>query len=162
MVGVKGGAGDIVATFRRFGLDAVPASNPVCSMMVDAERLEVTTGGCSCALYSDDPPDVPSGYEKMRRGYERKGWSKAKIDRAIEASRLAAARPSSKPDKAVDFVAAIKELADGRARIFLLAHDFRGLFTEPFPIAGKASMTIDDYVTGGGKFPADTLVTLVD
>lgn len=160
-VGIAGSRGDATATFRAAGFDATPAVNPTSAAMPrDALRLEVTAGGCSCSFYCGDvrettDPDV------VRRRYARKGWSQAKVERAVEASLSAHRSKSARDDLRSPIVAAIEMLARQGARVFLLAHMFSSGFDEPFEIVGTTELPLEHYLKTGNYFPADTLVTLV-
>jgi len=159
-VGVAGFRGDAAAPFRAAGFAAESALNPTSAAMPrDAKRLDITAGGCSCSFYCGDTPQRPDP-DIARRRYERKGWSQAKIDRAIEASH--SPRTSSRRnDLSGQFTAAIETLAKQGARVTLLAHMFSGSFDEPFEIAGTTEMPLEHYLKTENHFPEDMLVTLV-
>jgi hypothetical protein len=161
MVGVGGAKSDATEPFRRRGLAAMPATNSTSSVLPAATALEIAVGGCSCDLYTCDASQDHVDGEKERRRYERKGWSAAKIDRALDASRAAAERPTVRRGRAEAFVAALQQLVTERAQITLLVHDFDGLFTEPFRVTGEVTIPISDFVASGGRFPEDTVVSLV-
>jgi hypothetical protein len=161
-VGVAGFRGDATAPFRAAGFTTKPAMNPTSAAMPrHAVRIEVTAGWCSCDFYGGDTPrksDIDP--DAVRRKYGRKGWTQAKIDRAIASSRSARA---ATPRKNLDalFAAAIGNLATQGARVTLLAHMFSGSFAEPFEIVGTTELPLEHYLKTGNYFPADTLVTLV-
>lgn len=54
----------------------------------EVELMVLTDGGCSCSLYTpvnSSPQHVTHAKtEKLRKRYSRKGWSEAKIARAIQ------------------------------------------------------------------------------
>jgi hypothetical protein len=161
-VGVAGFRGDATAPFRAAGFTTRPAINPTSAAMPrDAVRIDVTAGGCSCDFYCGDTPQKsePDPVAE-RRKYERKGWTQAKIDRAIGARR--SARPAT-PRKNLDdqFAAAVESLAKQGARVTLLAHMFSADFDEPFEIVGTTELPLKHYTSGGNLFPEDTLVTIV-
>jgi len=161
-VGVAGFRGDATAPFRAAGFTTKPAINPTSAAMPrDAVRIDVTAGGCSCDFYCGDTPQKSAADpDAERRKYARKGWTQAKIDRAIEARR--SARPAT-PREGLDdqFAAAIGALARQGARVTLLAHMFSRNFDEPFEITGTTELPLDHYMKGGNYFPKDTLVTIV-
>src|SRR5262245_32048356 len=70
-------------------LDVSKSSNPHLARIFDADdvRFEITHGGCSCDLYTAPPERDPDEHERAR--YRRKGWSEAKIARALEARETA-------------------------------------------------------------------------
>jgi len=159
-VGVAGFRGDATAPFRAAGFITNPAVNATSAAMpYNAIRFDVTVGGCSCDFYRGDTPEK-SDPEAARRRYARKGWTQAKIDRAIESSRSAHA---ATPRKNLDgrFTEAIELLAKQGARVTLLAHMFSDNFDEPFEIAGTTELPLGFYVKTGNYFPEDTLVTIV-
>jgi len=128
----------------------------------DAVRIDVTVGGCSCDFYCGDTPlKTAADPDAERRKYARKGWTRAKIDRAIESSR-SAGRATPRKHLSDEFAAAIETLAMQGARVTLLAHMFSRDFDEPFEIVGTTELPLDHYIkTGGNYFPEDTLVTIV-
>jgi len=160
-VGVTGGSGDPHGPFRAAGFTTRLASNPSCAALpATSVRIEVTTGTCSCDFYCGDTRYVSVDPEAARRRYERKGWSKAKIERALESrqKRHARTRPI---DLGAQFAAAVETLVKGGAHVTLLAHDFDGLFIEPFEIVGTTQIPFAHYVARGNYFPEDTLVSLL-
>jgi hypothetical protein len=160
-VGIAGFRGDATAPFRAAGFTTEPAANPTaCAMPRDAVRINVTAGGCSCNFYCGDTPEKTDP-DADRRRYARKGWSQAKIERAIEASRSAHRPKSARSDLPAQFAAAIETLAKQGARVTLLAYMFSGSFDEPFSIAGTTELPLGYYVKPGNYFPEDTLVTIV-
>ena len=105
-----------------------------------------------------DPCACSSRWESRR--YARKGWTQAKIDRAIASSRSSrAATPRN--DLPGQFAAAIETLARQGACLTLLAHMFSGKFDEPFEIVGATQLPLENYMKAGHHFPEDTLVTLL-
>src|SRR5262245_9166657 len=65
------------------GLNVTPTGNPcvVSALPNDFAAMLVTGGHCSCGLYSAPGPDRA---EDLRRKYAKRGWSGAKIARAVE------------------------------------------------------------------------------
>jgi hypothetical protein len=159
-VGIAGFRGDATAPFRSAGFAAKPASNPTSAAMPrDAARFDITAGGCSCSFYCGDTPRE-SDPDAPRRRYERKGWTQAKIDRAL-ASSQAAHKGTPRNELRAQFTAAIGTLGKQGARIALLAHMFSGSFDDPFEIAGTTELPLEHYLKNGNYFPDDTLVTLI-
>lgn len=90
--------------------------------------FSITDGQCSCHLY-----DSPAAAERepdhaRRRKYERRGWSQARIERALAAAEQAAALP----DRGVkeNAAALIADLAERFGEVRLLVHEYRGSFAE--------------------------------
>jgi hypothetical protein len=72
---------------KRDGFGVVPAANAyIAALFPKEDRLFwITHGGCSCDLVKSRSSVSESGREKERAQYRRKGWSGAKIDRALQA-----------------------------------------------------------------------------
>src|SRR5688572_20722965 len=87
-VSPAGAAALEVIGHSRSGLHVRKSSNPhVARIFGDADiRFDVTHGGCSCDFYAAVPEPDPNHIERARARYRRKGWSEAKIARALEAS----------------------------------------------------------------------------
>ena len=159
MIAIGKYRGDATAGFRAAGFSADPATNPAAAALPpDAVHLAITTGGCSCDFYHGDvfPRTDP---RVLQRRYERKGWSQAKIDRALAARREAT--QSRELTLAQRFTAIVGGLTSDGARITLLAHDFRGSFDEPFEITGSTELPLTYYLRSQNEFPEDRLVSLI-
>ena len=160
-VGVSSYRGDAVQPFRKYGFGTALASNPTCAFLPGALRLEVTAGWCSCGIYAGARKAKPGNLDHQRRKYEKKGWSAAKIERALASATRTHTTPQINPrDHAAQFADAIKTLVEGNGKVTLLAHFFDGAFTEPFEISGSTRTSLEDYVTGGNSFPHDSLVSI--
>ena len=169
-VGVSGLRGDVTAPFRAFGFTTQPAVNPSSAAMPKtAVRIDVLAGWCSCPLYQGDTPkphDAEAERLKLERKYARKGWSQAKIDRALAARTQppqsdSGGRRDLSANPPAQFAAAIERLSKQGARVTLLAHSFKGSFAEPFEIQGTTELPLDHFLKSGHHFPEDMLVTLV-
>ena len=73
------------------GMHIAPTANAAARAAAGPGRvpLLVTTGGCSCDWYkrpaeSEAESEAHSKILKAKARYERMGWSKAKIERALE------------------------------------------------------------------------------
>ncbi len=101
------------------GVELWPARNPHvarCFPPGDV-RFLLLKGGCSCGLVHSPP--APASEAKRARAARRKGWSRAKLQRALESARQDAARklrvsPSLKLREALAAVAG----AAGGVRVF--------------------------------------------
>ncbi len=88
------------AIMDRHGRAADPADNPsIRKVLQEGERQYVTTcGHCDCGTVLAPRHDPPETFEerlaKEAARMKRKGWSEAKITRAMEDRRKADARPS--------------------------------------------------------------------
>lgn len=110
----------------------------------------VTRGGCSCGIYHSAPHGFDENAE--RRKYEKKGWTKAKIERAM------LGRRREQPVFArfrVGFANVVR--AVGSARIF--AHSFTGsdIETEPVAACNVRRLSLEDYLTAHGFYEADAI-----
>src|SRR5262245_41301480 len=89
-IGIPRSVGPVLTEFGgpRDGLAVTPSRNPhVASIFPTTDlRLDVTIGGCSCSLVARHHGARPGDEANQRRRYERLGWSRAKIDRALQAS----------------------------------------------------------------------------
>ena len=164
-VGVSGYDGNAAQPFLEYGFGTDAPTNPSCAALPGTTRMQVTAGGCSCAIYhggGDPEPTMRRDPDaQRRRNYEKKGWSAAKIERALASSKRTHGTPQIDPrDHIGQFADALATLVRGGAQVTLLAHSFRGAFTEPFDIRGQARMPLAVYLANGHVFPEDHLVTL--
>ena len=157
VVAVAGFRGDAARPFRERGFVAEPVTAGLGgSLPLDGTSLSITDGHCACSLARAISPRTAFDADRERHRYERKGWSEAKIDRAIEAKRVAHEKPDGNADYARKFVAAIEELAVSPSRVTLFATDINSSFR----VTGSARLPLRDFVSRGGDFPESTLVTL--
>jgi hypothetical protein len=123
-------------------------------------RLEITVGGCSCGLFTTRATDaeVIDREQLDRRRYKRQGWSSAKIERAIQASRAAQSR-DQRGENAHRFRDAILAVLERTPSVRIFAHMYRGSFeTEPVLSKGRAALTRAAYRANHGAIPEDVLV----
>ena len=159
--GVSGFRGDVSAVFEEHGLVAHPAGNPVCGAMdASATKLAISDGHCACALYLQPGHHELPDEEKLREKYRRKGWSPNKIASAVEARLVSEAMRLKKLADANPLPAVVTRLVENSARVSLLAHDFKGSFDKPFEIVGRENLSPAAFVARGGRFAADTLITM--
>jgi hypothetical protein len=122
--------------------------------------LDVTDHGCSCSIYRREVDDIAFDIEAERTRYGRKGWSSAKIARALESKQEAHARRKlySKADK---FCQCVEALARAGSHIALISHNYSGSFAEEaVSVAARSSISLQAFLEALGTFPEDTLVTL--
>jgi hypothetical protein len=102
--------------------------------------FSITDGGCACALHSAraEPGETADVVVTKRRKYERRGWSEAKIERALAASDAARA-PTVTGGISKDVAALIAGIARAAGEIRLLVHAYHGRFAEEpvVPVAVK-------------------------
>jgi hypothetical protein len=161
-IGIPKSAGSVQTEFGgpRDGLSVTPSRNPhVASIFPPADLLlDVTIGGCSCDLVGRDHGARVGDESKLRRRYERLGWSPAKVDRALQASAAAHERDRSSAHE-LRFREGILALLERMPSIRLFVHMYSGDFdTEVVMSKRVARISRAEYEAARGAFPADTLV----
>src|SRR5215510_7292371 len=134
----------------REGFAVDPSRNPSVARLFPPSDLllEITVGGCSCGLLA--APLRSDHGEADRRRYEKKGWSAAKIERALEASRAARGQDHSS-ENARRFRDAIAGLLRRTPSIRLFVHMYSGAFdTERVPSGKKVKLTFEEYKSRQG------------
>jgi len=154
-VAVASTALDLPAHFHAFDLEAVETANPtVRRALGPAPGFDVTRAGCSCALQA---PGARHDEAELRRRYMHKGWSAAKIDRAIASvsrSRAHARRPARER-----FLEALAALCGAGATVRLVSHAYTGRFDqEAFALAPPARITLG--MLSRAPFVEDTVLTI--
>ena len=122
---------------------------------------DITDGHCSCSFYLA-PATVERAEAKInaaRERYEKEGWSKAKINRALEAKSRSHSRTAQGP--AFDFPGAVGALLRAGSDVQLLCHSYTGRFDEEiFEVTTQITMAIESPTFQCGSFPEDAIVTL--
>ena len=110
-------AAAVRAVMERHGRAASTIDNPsVQKVLSDGERQYLTTRGhCDCGTILAPPHDTPDAIEekfgKEAARLRRKGWSEAKVERAMEDRRKADARPArAGPDSIELWHAVLRDL----------------------------------------------------
>lgn len=109
---------------------------------VDWISFTATSGGCSCEFYraSDNTPEDRS---KLEKKYRKKGWSDAKIQRALESHETPAARSSGLRDDVLDLVT---DLVNAFGEIQLSLHWYSGdVGTENFSLNDVGRISLEDF-----------------
>lgn len=120
--------------------------------------LEITVGGCSCGLFPT--PRKTDHDESERRRYQKKGWSAAKIERALQASRSARGRDHGNQN-AQRFREGIAALLQRTSSLRLFVHMYSGAFdSEPVSSRRSVRMTVDEYQKQHGVLAEDVLVEI--
>ena len=147
-------------------LTIAPAFNPsVASLFPRGDRLFwVVCGMCSCDLYPPGGISKHTNFDRERNKYSAKGWSEAKIDRAMKAKlapRLTVARPrrNDTPRELLHDLLINLSARDGGVRIF--AHFYKGDQNEE-KILGHIGVPVNfaDLINGG-NFPENTMIDLI-
>ena len=159
--GVSGYRGDPAQVFKVRGFVADLSRNPTCAQIHCASVLEVRDANCSCSLYLPTQRYVGENTALMRARYRRKGWPEGKVERAVKARCAADQKRAAGHAARNVFPSMVAELAEAGAEVSLLAHFFDGSFEEPFAVRARHKLTLTEYMSNGGAFPEDELVTIV-
>jgi hypothetical protein len=107
--------------------------------------LAVTDLGCSCSLYggsSTDEEQERREIEHRRRKYKKKGWSSAKIERAIGDLHHRQPSPSEFLGIRPDLRHVLADVAEQVGELALVVHFYEGhITTEKVAIAVTSSMS---------------------
>ena len=160
-IGISGGSGSSREIFRTHTLHAEPAANPYvrAAMSGSGELFDITVCGCSCSIYSSSASD---GFEEEaeRARYARKGWSAAKISRAI-ASKQTASELRKINSRAQQFSLCVEAFVQSGARVSLVSHFYNASFAEEVvQVNAQLRMSLGEFLDAQGAFPEDTLVTV--
>jgi hypothetical protein len=153
--------GSLPEHFRAYRLLASPTRNPTVLRTLGGVAYDITDGHCSCSFYVA-PATVDRAEAKInaaRERYEKEGWSKAKIDRALEAKSRSHSRATRGP--AFDFPGAIGALLRAGSGVQVLCHSYTGTFDdETFNVTTKITMALESLASQRSSFPEDAIVTL--
>jgi hypothetical protein len=106
---------------------------------LDWTSFTATSGGCSCNLYNP-PVSEPGDRSILETKYRKKGWSNAKIQRALKSSKPAPTRSHGLRDDVVDLVAVLAR-AFGEIRLSL--HWYSGhVETEEFALKDAGCISL--------------------
>jgi len=171
--GVETDADAIEVVCRRHsgrGMLIEPTSNP--SAVSAATRAEdgggapmlVTGGGCSCAWYSRPrSAGAESAYEQARVRYRKRGWSEAKIERALAAKKASRER-SDDPSAGLHEVVLelLRAVVDEHGAVSVWVHDFTGkVDREPYSIARRIRCSVSDLPRHVRELDTDVLLDVV-
>jgi hypothetical protein len=161
-------AGDqprVAEAMRRHGRNAVPFENRSVARMLqpDEQQYLTTPGMCDCGTIlapADPGEDLEDTLAREASKLARKGWSKAKIARAIEDRRKAAAneRLVEGPDSIASWAAILEELLDELRlpHAGLLVHFYSGSVDgEVFDVARRTVPTHESFADSLGSMRAD-------
>jgi hypothetical protein len=115
--------------------------------------LCVTRGGCSCDLC---PTQERFDEARERRKYEKKGWSKPKIERALRGRRRETTQLGVE-----EFRHLIVELVQSAGEARLLVQAIRGgVETEIVAPHARRVVPLDEYVAAGGLVDREFVLDL--
>lgn len=144
-------------------LDVSASANPSVARQFPAgdALCTVTQGGCSCRLYADAGTKTDAEQEAARRAqYRRRGWSEAKISRALESSRRSRAAPDV--DARAVFRELVAAIVDTTGHVRLFAHLYaHGVDTEDVGPAARLTLALREFERREGAFAADAVVEVV-
>ena len=120
------------AVMKAFGRTAAPVANPsIGKMLLAGERQFLTAVGCDCGTVlgsgAEDAAQDRAEVEAARLA--RKGWSRAKIERAMAASQRAASRPKTRARDSVELWADVLGALESRLGLpqaGLVVHAYSG------------------------------------
>lgn len=151
------------------GLELTPMENPSIQKRIlkNEVQLALTSGGCSCDLYST--PDECDAEEPSQpdysKKYAKKGWSKAKIARALSSrSQAEDAKPKDDskkqiPDIVTDY---LKEIVQKYGCVKFLVHWYSGsVETEKFDVQENA-LDINRFSNADTEILVDAIYTLTE
>lgn len=131
------------------------AAGPGCTPLL------VTTGGCSCDWYkrpADSEAEADSKIAKARARYERMGWSKAKIERALEGMSRPPRHDFGLHPVVIELLQAVARDCGSTA---VWVHDFAGdAETESYTIAKRESWAWPDVAAKAALLASDTLAEI--
>jgi hypothetical protein len=166
-IGVAGDSADSaeLAVPRGFALSQVENKSILSKLPKNYRTFVLTSGMCSCDLYRRRTQRSEDPTEFLRRKYRKKGWSEARVDRAIDqASTHAAARGKTqfvglRPD-AAEIVANFAHVA---GRVVLIVHFYGGdVEQETISVGDSRSVSSHEFVASPFPFDEDELIWVID
>jgi hypothetical protein len=146
------------------GLAVHPVANPSILRMLPAgyRTFVLTSGSCSCDLYRAPTPAIGATEDhaaKLRRKYARRGWSEAKIQRALA---QAAVRPEPeepfvglRPDVRQLLARLVEEIGE----LALVNHWYNGdVETEEFEVVQGLKLDAAELQEGNACGSLDTII----
>ena len=116
-----------------------------------------TSGGCSCDFYraADDTREDRS---KLEKRYRKKGWSDAKIRRALDSQKDAPIVSAGLRDDILDLVT---DLATAHGEIRLSLHWYSGdVETEDFSLSEVGCVSLNDFQHDTSTLRDETTLTI--
>jgi hypothetical protein len=112
----------------------------------------ISEGYCGCSLYNK--PHQSEEELKLRSQYEKKGWSEAKISRAI-ACKLSNTQRGLRSDLRQQLVKLVSELKS----LLLLVHHYAGdIDEETITIHEKKEISVSDLLNNKAIIPEDIVI----
>jgi hypothetical protein len=116
-----------------------------------------TTGGCSCDFYRGND-HAPDDREKLEKKYREKGWSDAKIQRALKSQKDALGRSAGLRDDVLELVT---DLTNEFGEIRLSLHWYSGdVETEDFALIDAGCISLEDFRRDTTAFREETTIKI--
>jgi hypothetical protein len=150
---------------RRGGLSVCPSRNPHVTALFPPNdaTFEVTNGGCSCDLWLAPLKQAAGEREKRREQYRKKGWSEAKIERALNAAaaaHLASANAEPLAGPRATFRRAIADQVATTGSVHVFAHFYKGNQDHEHVVCTeRRRIPADEFLDG--DLPGDVLLEVV-
>ncbi|CAN5916667.1 hypothetical protein BH11VER1_BH11VER1_21990 [soil metagenome] len=117
----------------------------------------VTTGGCSCDLYRD-PKSPFEDSELLIKQYRKKGWSEAKIQRALESRKQTASHARG---LRADVLELMEDLVKSHGEIRIALHWYAGdIGTEVFALHNGGIVSLNALKDEATLFLSETTVRI--
>jgi hypothetical protein len=145
------------------GMQIAPTANASARAAAGPGRvpLLVTTGGCSCDWYkrpAESESEAASKLAKARARYERMGWSKAKIERALEGMSRPPRQDFGLHPVVIDLLQAVTQDC-GSAAIWV--HEFSGdVEVESYAIARHERWARTEVAARSAMLATDTVAEI--
>lgn len=142
------------------GFELAPTENPtiLAGFPAGYTAMLVTSGMCSCGLYA--PPRATSSREEhLRRKYAKRGWSEAKIQRAVTQSQSAHPGPSAWSGLRLDLVDALRLTCERAGALAVVVHWYNGdIESERFTLTNTRKCALDELPALAARFAEDEIV----
>jgi hypothetical protein len=154
-------AGLVEEVFGR-GFHTAPTANASVAAALPAgyAALLVTDGHCSCDLYA--APQSPTGRnpeDHLRKKYAKRGWSDAKIARAVEQGKASGPKNLHTRGLRADVASRLVELCHAAGGVTVVVHWYRGrVETEPLSLKHAEPCDCADLPTRAASLPEDEVL----
>jgi hypothetical protein len=168
VVGVRDEGARVLELERqeREGFGVVPAANAdVAALFPTGDRLFwITHGGCSCDLVKSHASAPEADLKKQRAQYQKKGWSEAKIDRALKAkhaskTQVPRGQRDDTPLERIDDLLVRLSGTHGGVRVFV--HMFDGSIDEEKVVGAIGDRVHARGIASKRGLPEDVVVELI-
>lgn len=161
-MGFKEDAAEEARQIVPLGMRIEKSSNPCVSRAMGEgwRQFLLTSGGCSCDLYRETAgkeENEKDCIERLTRKYVKKGWSDAKIQRAI-GSRATKSKRDDFVGLRQDVRDLVAAMVERTPRIGIVVHFYSGdIETEKFSVGESGSITAEGLRRGTESVAVDTL-----